>query len=331
MKFFLPPRVRNARGEERKAGFEFEFSGLKTDETASLIVELWGGKIEKRNRFSARVLNTALGDFSVELDARMIKDEKYLRVLEMLGIDTSRSGDLGWWENLIENVANFAVPYEIGTPPIPFSRLAEVEKLRQAMRKRNALGTRAQAQYAFGMHINPEIPEDSAPLILDVLRSFLVHYPFLARELEIDMARRVAPFIRPFPEGYLRLVLDPSYRPGRRRFIHDYLEHNPTRNRPLDLLPILCLWDKDAVRRAVPEGKIKARPAFHYRMPNCLFDDPAWRVAQDWNRWVSIENLACDPERLADQSEKLLVELSESPLLWSSRWADRFAGERADA
>lgn len=331
MKFFMPSRTLNEKGEERRAGFEFEFAGLNTEETAGLIRNLWGGKIERKNRFNVKISDSSLGDFSVEFDARMVKDEKYLEFLGMMGIDTGSSKERDWWEKLIENVANVAVPYEIGTPPIPFSRLEEVEKLRQAMLERDALGTKAQVQYAFGMHINPEIPDNSTDSVLGILRSFLVHHPFLLKELEVDLVRRVAPFIRPFTDDYLRLVLDPSYQPDRLRFVQDYLEHNPTRNRPLDLLPIFCLWDEDVIRKALPEEKVKARPAFHYRMPNCLFDDATWRVARDWNHWVAVENLADDSRRLNEESIKLLREMDESPLLWRSRWAERFGREVADA
>jgi hypothetical protein len=43
---------------------------------------------------------------------------------------------------------------------------------------------------------------------------------------------------------------------------------------------------------------IKPRPAWHYRLPNCLIDDPEWSLARPWSEWVTIERLAADPDRL---------------------------------
>lgn len=39
---------------------------------------------------------------------------------------------------------------------------------------------------------------------------------------------------------------------------------------------------------------VKARPAYHYRLPNCLIDEPDWRLAREWNTWVAVERLAAD-------------------------------------
>jgi putative glutamine amidotransferase len=37
--------------------------------------------------------------------------------------------------------------------------------------------------------------------------------------------------------------------------------------------------DSDPVRRAVEDAKIKARPVFHHRLPNCHVEDPDWTPA----------------------------------------------------
>jgi hypothetical protein len=323
MKFQLPTRRANARNEERKVGFEFEYSGISPSVVAAFIAKEWGGRMEEENRFRVSVIDTQLGDFEVALDARLLKDERYLGYLRKMGLDPG-AGDRDWWEDLLEDVASVVVPYEIGMPPLPLSALGEAERLRQLMREQGALGTKARYRYAFGMHINAEVPDLEPGTVLNGLRSFLLHYPWLLEELEIDWARRITPFIRPFPDAYWKQVLDPAYHPGREEMTGDYLGHNATRNRPLDLLPILCLWNEGAIREAMPDEKVKARPTFHYRMPNCLFDDPEWRVARDWNRWVRIEELAFDAKRLEPLCRQLLSEMDEAPLLWASRWARTF-------
>jgi hypothetical protein len=43
---------------------------------------------------------------------------------------------------------------------------------------------------------------------------------------------------------------------------------------------------------------IKARPTFHYRLPDCKIDDPDWALKATWNDWVEVERLAADDERL---------------------------------
>ena len=91
-----------------------------------------------------------------------------------------------------------------------------------------------------------------------------------------------------FPDGGAGLVST----------IDDYLAFNPTRNRDLDMLPLLLHLDGARVRAALPNEKINGRPAFHYRLPDARVSDPGWSVAPDWNRWVAVERLASDRERL---------------------------------
>jgi hypothetical protein len=81
-------------------------------------------------------------------------------------------------------------------------------------------------------------------------------------------------------------------------FIDDYLAFNPTRNRDLDLLPLLHYFDETRVRAVLPNEKINGRPTFHYRLPDARLSDPGWSIAPDWNRWVCVERLAADRERL---------------------------------
>ena len=97
----------------------------------------------------------------------------------------------------------------------------------------------------------------------------------------------------------------------------DYLEHNATRNRALDLLPMMAEIDEDRVRRAVDDPKIKARPAFHYRLPNCHIEREDWSLSQPWNVWWVVEELAQRPDDLRDLGAKFLE--AERPVLDVSR------------
>ena len=49
------------------------------------------------------------------------------------------------------------------------------------------------------------------------------------------------------------MLVSPDYWPDRRRFIDDYLSANPTRNRDLDLLPLLLFFERRAGARAAAE------------------------------------------------------------------------------
>ena len=78
-----------------------------------------------------------------------------------------------------------------------------------------------------------------------------------------------------------------------------FLAMTPTRNRPLDMLPLLAHIDETQVMAApVERHLIKPRPAFHYRLPNCLIDEADWSLAEAWNDWLAVERLASDPAEL---------------------------------
>ena len=73
------------------------------------------------------------------------------------------------------------------------------------------------------------------------------------------------------------------------------------------MLPVLAHLDREGVIRRVEDPHlVKPRPAFHYRLPNCVLDEPDWRVAREWNTWVAVERLAYDAPRLADMSRDYL-------------------------
>ena len=69
----------------------------------------------------------------------------------------------------------------------------------------------------------------------------------VARE-EVDLSRRLTPYINAFPRSYLERVLQASYAPGREAFADDYLADNADRNRALDVLPLLAHLDEGRVR-----------------------------------------------------------------------------------
>jgi hypothetical protein len=79
-------------------------------------------------------------------------------------------------------------------------------------------------------------------------------------------------------------VLAPGYRPDLAGLAGDYLAANPTRDRGLDLLPVLLHLDPARVRAALPREKVGARPALHYRLPRARVGEPGWGIGAGLGR-----------------------------------------------
>lgn len=122
----------------------------------------------------------------------------------------------------------------------------------------------------------------------------------------MDFTRRLTTFINPFPSAYYQLILSSDYRPDLNQFIRDYHLHNPDRNRPLDLYPVLAFIAPSEVNQLKDLGNVKPRPTFHYRLPNSLIDDPNWSIGVEWNRWYEVERLASEPALIRDLGREYL-------------------------
>jgi hypothetical protein len=309
--FLLPPSVMNANGQVRRAGFELEYAGVNLEDSAHIVHALFGGREEIISTFERRV-ETGVGTFQIEIDASLLKDKKYEAPLRAVGLDLQQ-WDMHWIENVLLTTFSTVVPIEIGAPPLPITELTPLEELRRRLHEAKAKGTRASILYAFGMHINPEIPSDDPGMLRDVVRAFILLYPWIKERAEVDMARRISPYVNPFPDEYARMILSEDYPASLDRLIDDYIQHNPTRNRALDLLPVLAHLDAERVMAQLHDSaRVKPRPAFHYRLPNCMIDEPYWTLAREWNLWVMIERLASDPVRLAGMSRDYLAADDES-------------------
>ena len=205
-------------------------------------------------------------------------------------------------ESNIDNASRVLIPCEVVTDPIPFDELEKLDILIQTLSSLGAEGTQHSLIYAFGLHINPSIPDQDAATLTRFIQAFLLLHTWIIESSAIDITRRfLTKYIDPFPQPYMELVLSNTYSPGTAALVSDYLEHNPTRNRALDMLPILCELDEATVLNAINDDErnlIKGRPAFHYRLPDCKVNVPGWSAATSWNQWVYIEKLATDDNLL---------------------------------
>lgn len=301
-----PPRSQSAKGEPRRVGLEIELGNLTLEQTLTIVSEAIGGEIVSDSRTEGSVRDTPFGKFKVEVDSTPLKERAYLRPLEALGLDGDSPAAAALEDSVLQ-VAREFVPIEIVTPPIPWNRLQELDPLWKALRAAGAEDTRSSLLHAYGLHLNPELPDHEVGTILDMIRGFLLLEDWIVQASDIDFSRLVAPYIRPFPETYRRKVLVPSYRPTWEEFVDDYIDDNPTRNRPLDVLPLIAhIGAPDLEKRVEDWELIGARPTFHYRLPNCDLAQPDWTPAKDWNRWMAVETVAED--------KKLLRELSKAYL-----------------
>ncbi|MFD3001039.1 amidoligase family protein [Pontibacter toksunensis] len=325
MQYKQLPVQHNERGEIRKVGFELEYANVNIEESVRIIQELYGGKEEIEHRFSRKVTGTSIGDFSVKIDLKLLNEKTYKEPLDKLNINLQDisigNGTLeDEVEIALESVINKVIPYEITTPPVPFTEIEVFEKLRQTLYEHNAKGTEAFITNAFATHINPETPGTDAETILRYIQAFLLLYPWLVKEGETDFARRMTAFISPFPEEYADLVLSPEYHPDIEKLIDDYHQLNPDRNRPLDMYPLFAAIREEQVNQYRDLGNVKSRETFHYRLPNSWVSKPDWTLAREWNNWVVLEELANDPKRLAHMSKEYLALKEDTLIGFDSKW-----------
>ncbi len=321
-----PPRERNEKGEVRRVGLEVELGSLALEETLEVVRSVLGGEIVVESPSAGSVRGTTLGAFDVELDSAPLKERSYMRALESLGLEPG-SPLAERVEESVVRVAREIVPIEIVAPPIPWDRLHELDALWVALRRAGAEDTHDSILYAFGLHLNPEAPDLEAGTTLGILRSFLLLEDWIAEAADIDLTRRVAPYIRAFPEEYRRVVLRADYDPDWAGLVRDYVAWNPTRNRPLDLLPLFAEACRVDLSDEVDTWKlVKARPTFHYRLPNCELARRGWSPAIDWNRWVRVERLAEAPDLLGELSAEYLALGDRPEGLRRRGWAERIHG-----
>jgi hypothetical protein len=156
---------------------------------------------------------------------------------------------------------------------------------------RASLGTEDSLIAAYGVHVNPEISALDAATLYPVIRAFCLLQWWLVDRHDVDATRKLSPYIDLYPAAYVKQVLT-SEGADLTAIVDGYLEHNATRNRALDLLPLLSLIDERTVRKTVDDPRIKSRPTFHYRMADCHIEREDWSLTESWNTWCVVEKLA---------------------------------------
>lgn len=316
---WLPDRTTTFDGAQRRAGIEIELAGISPYTMSRLIQDLYGGDLQEKTRFEFEIIDTELGDFIVELDS------DYLKTLAEE--EAEKQGNLSQLESikadLLTKVSELLVPWEIVTAPIALKDIVKLTPLIEKLRKEGALGTRYALHYAFGVHLNPELPDLDSRTIVNYLRAYFCLYDWIVAHEKVDLMRKLTPYIKHFDKDYIRKIIDWNYHPDRSQLIDDYLLHNPTRNRSMDMLPLFAHLDAERVRNVIDDPRIKSRPTFHYRLPNCDIDNPEWNLDHAWNLWLEVEKLSADDHRLKQFCDEYGQEISRIIHPMENRWLKR--------
>lgn len=307
-----PAWVNNAKGEVRCAGFELEFAGLDLQSAAEAVAKAFEGEVIQDTQAECQVKHPEFGHFKIELDWSFAKNMARKRLEEQ---GANEDAVLA----LMTDLARQIVPLEVVCPPIPVNRLSVLDDMVTNLQVAGALGTSDSLIYAFGVHINAELPDLKPETIVPYLQAYCVSQHWLMKAHNVDTLRRLTPYIDTYPKRYVELVMAYGANTPMVQIIDDYLLHNPTRNRGMDLLPLFKQIDEARVLAAVSDERVNARPTFHYRLPNCEIENPGWSLTNSWNIWCVVEHLAADPVTLKSMCEhwmdynKNLINLKEEP------------------
>ncbi len=318
--YLTPPKTLfSETGNLRQVGFELEFSALLVPEVSDILANAVGGYSRRATdaEYFTRVEN--IGEFKIELDWEF---GKQLAAHEFEGdkeIVTIAEDVITW----ITETASQIVPVEVVCPPIPIDQLALLDPMVKKLRAAGAEGTNVSPVYAFGVHLNPEPPDLSARTISNYLKAFVLMQEWLVTAHQVDLTRRITPYIDLYPKDYCKVVLNYGNQIDQTQLLDDYLTFNPTRNRALDLTPMIKHLDADLLDKRLKDSRINARPTFHYRLPNCNIEQPDWHLSTPWNIWCVLETIAGDPDILASlthdylEHHDTLIQIESPP--WHSK------------
>jgi uncharacterized membrane protein YdjX (TVP38/TMEM64 family) len=309
-----PTKAHDAQGNPRTVGVEIEFAALDLVTAGHNISALFGGEIELEHDYALRVAGTSLGDFRVEIDSH---------ALQSLADKRRKQAPIYLFERIkgavLDAVADSLTPHELSTAPLRFDQLVEIDRLVHALGRAGAEGTDDSIFHVLGVHFNPSVASVEPADLRDVIRAYVLLHDELVEALHVNPVRRMMRFATAYPTAYARKVLDPAYAPTLEQLIDDYLDHNPTRNRGLDLLPLFAHLDPARVHARTKDPRIQARPTFHFRLPNSEISKLNWRITDEWRLWLEVESLANDPRRIAAVSREALAHF-ELPKMLRGKW-----------
>lgn len=327
--FWKPDNFSDADNSPRKAGFELEFGNISARRTGRILRDRFGGEIKEINPFHLKLENSSLGNIKIERDADVLTSTKYRKFIHKIDPQFSHSQLLKEIEDGIDKLSSFVIPCEIVTEPLLFEDFPKLDQIVEILNLNKVQGTQDSLLNAFGLHINPSVPDLTPDTVLSFIQSFILLEEWLIEFSDIDVTRRYfTNYIDPFPQDYCDIALNKDYTPDKHELIDDYMHHNPTRNRALDFLPILSEIDyKRVLSKLKPAEKnlVSSRPAFHYRLPNCKVGDLSWKISDEWNRWWYVEQIASNKDLRIQLLEKWHLNRSSFSLNAEKDWIEDVA------
>ncbi|MBM1170316.1 amidoligase family protein [Microvirga arabica] len=286
-----------ADGSARRVGVEVEFLGPSVSAAAAALARDLGGVVEPEDPHAVKVRGTRLGNLSIELDLRHIHPARH----PDLDVGLGRRGAA-----FLGTLVSPFVPRELITAPIPAAQLGDVDKALASVRSVGARGRGVIFQNSLSLHFNIDPPSLDVRTLTAFLKGFLLVSDDLRRQTARGSLRLALALPPDYPESYKERVLARDYWPGLPDLTADYLAANPTRQRALDLLPVLAHLNEAQVRQALPREKIGPRPVFHYRLPHAYLSDPDWSILPDWYGWLKVERIAAELVRGEDNPREFV-------------------------
>lgn len=311
------PWPSNHEGNARRIGIEIEIGNLSPQRVAEIVQQYFPGDIEPKHRDHI-TLQTQHGAFEIELD---------MSFMQQLGEAAADSPEANSFSHIAQEMlsplASTVIPVEIVTPPLHIEDINTLDAMLPVLREAGAEGTKAALLYAFGLQLNPDLPNKDAATLLAFMQAFGLLYDWLKEDIQRDTLRTITMFSQGYPDAYVDYIMQPDYAPPLDKLIDDYLYYNPSRNRALDMLPAFGWLDEARVKNIVKDELLKTRPTFHYRLPNCDLENPDWSITLEWNRWVLVEKLAHNNalrEEIAAAYRKHREDFFEE---WHTAWAKK--------
>lgn len=294
------------RTSTRRVGIEVEFAGIEIERAVEVVANKLCAETTRLTDYEFEIRADAYEEpFRMEVDFELLKTIGQTGGADLLTKATA---------SVLEQAARLWMPLELISPPLDLGEMDAFEQLVRSLEAAGAVGTQDSFAYAFGAQFNPSLDDLSVDVILAHTRAFVCLTDWLIDRDRIDLTRRLTSFAQRYGEDYERLILPRAYEPELSVFMVDYLTHNATRNRALDLLPLFCFIDERQVREVVDDPRIKARPTFHYRLPSSRIGEPGWSILKPWRDWLVVERLASDPARLANLCARRLAHLAQLSL-----------------
>lgn len=276
----LPVTETNA-GAPRRIGCEVEFAGLDEISVADALQTTLGGDVDQEHAHLAYLRDSRIGTLKIVLDTALPKDPANPATRAMTGVLAK------------------LIPVEIVTQPLLLDELGTFSAALTALETQGAVGSQEAALYGFGVHLNVESSGQAVPHTAKTIRAFAALEPYLRDVFPINLTRRIMPFIKTWPDAFVRDLFE--HRPTTLRHVMVIAaDHLPSRNFGLDLYPMFKdAWPQDFDEWFAQDSATKARPSFHFRLPDSRLGERGWSLVEAWNMWRLIEEVAQDDHTLS--------------------------------